>query len=369
MRVKTHVFTLKAKNNNKKNNKSPSTINKPIYVEKWKLIVTIIIELMTLFLLIRTIRLFSSGSLNQVIFYWRYHTAHTDSELALPKYLSLIRKFCTSSGYIWIYVLIHGIVFKYKNNRILLGINIILCILDDIILGARTGIINYLVAMIVYVYFMYQYKNNWKFQIKPKTMIRTVGIIVLFVLLFQTSARMLGRNSTVKMDEYIAIYLSAELKNLDLFITREPMGLGNSLFTTKTFTSLVNGISGKFGLPVYYHRLVNPYRSVNGRTLGNVSTTFYAFLYDGGYFQLVICTVFMAIVGQIVYMRIIKKGNTSKQFDLFLLAYGYLFFTYLFCFFSNKFYEMIISPSFLRMLLFWWLLIFFIKLKVKKIGS
>ena len=138
------------------------------------------------------------------------------------------------------------------------------------------------------------------------------------------------------------------------------MGSGNTPYSSNTFYVLLNWLSGKMGLPDFTHRAYNPTRWVNGYDLGNVATTFYAFLYDGGYLLYTICTILMAIISQGFVVSIRNRDVTNRNLSLVVLSYGYVIFTCLFSFFSNKFYEMVFTNIYLFMIIHWILIRFFI---------
>lgn len=92
-------------------------------------------------------------------------------------------------------------------------------------------------------------------------------------------------------------------------------------------------------------------------------------LYDAGYVGVVIFVIFMAILSQKIYLKAIRSSKVKNDWiDLNVLAYSYMYYTILFSFFSNKFYEEIFSPRFLYYLVWWIALKFLCELKLKTRG-
>ena len=100
------------------------------------------------------------------------------------------------------------------------------------------------------------------------------------------------------------------------------------------------------------------YMSVNGFGLGNVYTIYYSFISDLSYLGLFIFIPIMSLVSQIIYKSALKfnrfNGNKPGA-SIFLVLYGYMISKIIFSFFSNRFYENILSMGTIWCLLFWWI--------------
>ena len=90
---------------------------------------------------------------------------------------------------------------------------------------------------------------------------------------------------------YLAFYCGAEIKNLDIFLNSTKTK--PAIWGEQTFVNLVKAIGRFFisGFDQYY--LINPYQSVNGYYLGNVYTTFKAYIHDFGYIGMIILIIIM----------------------------------------------------------------------------
>ncbi|KLD60505.1 hypothetical protein WP50_09840 [Lactiplantibacillus plantarum] len=95
---------------------------------------------------------------------------------------------------------------------------------------------------------------------------------------------LLGREvGSFSKANYLAIYFGAEIKNLDTFIQAGQFPIRpHGTFGAQTFLEF-NRTFGKFFGSNATVILDLPFQNINGLSLGNVYTTFYAFLYDFGY--------------------------------------------------------------------------------------
>lgn len=338
-----------------------------MYIESWKMIVFACFQVVTLVLLFRFLHSLDSSSISAAIFKYRYANTFTENKIEMPKYISLFRKICNASTFFWGYYLAHTIIYKKKTNIILLLVNVGLGLINNIILGARTGAFVVIVSFITLFYFFLFIKT--KKRIGLKTICAAVLILVLLLASFKMFGNILGRNISFSFSEYIAIYLSAEIKNFNTFVNSTSGGA--DLYKCQTLIYIVNFISGKFGFPNWYHELDIPFFYYNNHNLGNVSTIFYAFYYDGGVKGIAIFTIIMAVFSSYMYIKAIKQYTYYRQgFSFIMLVYSYMYFCFLFSFFSNKFYEHIFNLSFIWFILTWIILDVYvnkIKLRVIKI--
>lgn len=297
------------------------------------------------------LQVYGSNDLGAAIAYFNDVNKFTDQTIELPFVLGKFRILCLASGYVWSYLLAHSVVYKYKAEKILLAGNMGLCLISSVITGSRTDVFLLVVAFVVCLGVFYGKKNNWRVKITVKAAVISVGAMLAFVLSFQAIGNLLGRGSEIGIIEYIGIYLSAELKNLDIFIREGNFGAPVNRW--QTLIEVVNVIGDRLNMPELIHKLDIPFRSVNGHDLGNVATIFYAFLYDFGYLGIIVFIPVMATICQFVYKLAIRYKEKENKISISLIIYSYVYFTIVFSFFSNKFYEHIFSGYFVYMMVFW----------------
>lgn len=190
-----------------------------INISKWKLQLFLLFQIATLLSTIIFLMSLTSGSLSTAIYYFRTTNLYSDETIKLPFILSRLRKVSATGGFIWAYVLIHSIIYRYRSHRLLLVLCIVMGVMNDVVLGGRGGVIRLIISIIVCAYFIYEHKTKFKSIIKPKYVMLVIAIFAVIISVFQASTKLLGRGtSTTNFEEYLAIYLSAEIKNLDIFI-------------------------------------------------------------------------------------------------------------------------------------------------------
>ena len=329
-----------------------------INIERWKLLVLLAFQLFVIAWTLQCLSKIGGASLGQNIYRYRMamRSGNNVEIVAFPVILRLMRTFCASSSYIFGYILAHGFIYKYRQHRILLISNYFLGIICSLTSGARGTAVTILFATLVQAYFIHGRATNWKRKLPLKTTMIAIVIVLVIVFTFQMVGNVIGRNNDNNFNEYLSVYLSAELKNLDIFV-REG-NFGSDITTCYTIADAVSLAGNVLGIPSWVHKYYNPFRFVNGHSLGNVSTTFYANVHDGGIPAVILFSAIMAFLSQIAYLRCRK---VKKQLiDFSILVYPYIFYTLLFSFFSNKFYELVFHSIFIQTCLCWWALRFFL---------
>jgi oligosaccharide repeat unit polymerase len=313
-----------------------------------------IVQLFTIYMLYRYIMSLSGrGSISDAIYYFRHERVFSNRDIDVPGYLGFLKYFCYSSGYLISYILIHSLVYRYKCWQPLLIFNIAISLGTDLLFGARTGSMQMLVAIALQFYIVFGKKYGWKIKLDRRIVLVALIAVVALVISFKSVGNLLGRGTERETDEYLSVYISAELKNLDIFVRNGKFGAGFS--ECQTMIYVVNYMGAKLGHPEWIHGLDLPFRSVNGHTLGNVYTIFYAFLYDGGILGVLFYSALMAVLCQIAFHLSLKERDNSKV-DIWVVIYSYFGCALVFSFFSNTFYELVFNNGFIKFLTFWMIL-------------
>ncbi|EPC71712.1 polysaccharide polymerase [Lacticaseibacillus paracasei subsp. paracasei Lpp126] len=317
-----------------------------IQIDSWKKIVFIIFELLTVayisWILMKEV---GTTSLPTAISTYRNSINSSIQVYTFPKPMVLMRTVTNASGYWFIYVMINNRLATKKNDYLVLSI-VLLSIVSWSMLGGRNNVVNLIIGFIAILSLLIRRKNGKTWTINFKGLL--VGIIVGIICLysFQLFGSLLGRTSDSSPLEYLAKYCGAEIKNLDLFIRNGMFPNKSMPWGSQTFVNFVR-------LKVHYnYPLTLPFQSVNGFNLGNVYTTFYAFLYDFGYIGVGVLTAIMAAITQIVY-EIAKLSKSRISPSIFVVIYGFFFSSIALSFFSDKFYEQNFLLDFAEMIILW----------------
>ncbi|MGN8738915.1 O-antigen polymerase [Bilifractor sp. HCP3S3_D3] len=315
----------------------------PFEIENWKLIIFIVMQLLTLagYVLFMNSNM-PGGNLAAKIYYYRSQTADFGRVIEIPQYLSFFRLTSSAIGYCLIYVLAYNLVNKFKQNSIIVLINLILSLLLEGILGARGGMFNFIVAFFG-VYFLLGYKYD-KIHISFKLLVRVIIAGIAIVSLLPILGIALGRPAIKGASYETAVYIGGPLINLDTFIKRYINWDG---IHYSTFSSLFNDFSNLFSEKFLAEQTPSmPWNFINGNSIGNVYTAFSSYWYDLGWFGVFILPLLSSIIMHVFYKLTI--GYKKKRIPMSAVLYSYFIPCILFSFFSNRFFNQLISLYFVK---------------------
>ena len=78
--------------------------------------------------------------------------------------------------------------------------------------------------------------------------------------------------------------------------------------------------------------------------MGNVYTTFYSFAYDFGYLGIIVLTALMGFFSELVYEKALKIKESFASMLLVIYS-SFISYQLVFSFFSDKFYEEVLTPG------------------------
>lgn len=220
----------------------------------------------------------------------------------------------------------------------------------NLLTGQRSGAFNLMLANAFFCFFIIQKKKN------SQKFLSTKGLLILLLIVFgslasfRTVGVIMQRNISKNTMDYLAMYLGAEIKNLDIFLqTERPV---SQIWGSQTFQPLILSLAPKFGYNIPSYNIDLPYQKVNGFGLGNVYTIFYPFIYDFGYGGAFLLVAFMAFLSQYSYEIANRSRNRSAAL-LFAMIYASMFSSLIFAFFSNKFFGNCFTIGFAKKIIFW----------------
>lgn len=265
----------------------------------------------------------------------------------IGKLASNLYQFTQAESYFWGYMLVEQWYEKKKVPALILA-NFIITTLSSFLCGSRTGAIFSVISLFPIFVIKYR-KNTRRKHLKKKYIFLFFTIVVILMFSFQWIGELIDRKlDGINLWEYISIYIGAPILNLDFFI-QEPHS-SPEIWGYNTFATQIRYLRGRLRMGSHHFDL--PFRSVNGHNLGNVYTTFYAYIYDFGIIGMIILTSIMAIVIQQLYKKAKNDINHEKGITLSILTFACLFTCVAFSFFSNKFYEQI-DMGFVKRLIYW----------------
>jgi oligosaccharide repeat unit polymerase len=349
----------------------------PINVESWKIGLIIIIQCISLYVVIGSMRASLakygiSGNLALIMYYFRSYSLFSEYSVGISGLAINLRLFSIASCYIWVYVFVNNRILKRKTkNEILLIISFGLGIANSVILGARGEALQLIFAVVAVWFFIKRKYNNWKANIKFKQIIALMAGLLFMLAIFKSTGDLLGRSSVIAsttsaIDE-VAKYLGAEIKNLDLFLNEKHSK--SIVFGEQTFSVLLAWIDARYGMGWNIDSILT-FRRINGISLGNVYTLYAPLVYDFGYVGAMIMIVAMAVLSQCLYenVLIVKK---RKAINGKIILNSYMLFLLAFSFFGERVFSSILNFSFYKYILIWLFMIWFatkVHFKVKDIN-
>ena len=338
-----------------------------IDVSIWKIIIIIAVQALSLYIVSRDMRAVVgrygiSGDFALIMYRFREYHLFSDKDVALSSLSSNIRLFSIAVSYVWIYIVCNNFIGKFRNKKMIpMLFSIVLGVVNCVVLGSRGEAIQLIVAAFVIFVFLQKKYNGWKSNIKFRQIV-IVGIIIFGVMYgFKASGDLLGRSSvsnyhTSAVDE-LAKYLGAEIKNLDTYLENPFNSIPDAIPGGQTFGFSLGWLSNLFGINWKISSEL-PFQRVNGISLGNVYTVFYAYIYDFGYIGLVVLTLLMSFFCQLIYEHLIVERKKTK-INFRIIVNSYVLFLVAFSFFGERFFTYVINISMIKYLLIWKLMIEF----------
>ena len=283
-----------------------------------------------------------------------------DLEVVMPKILRLCRRITTAVGYFWAYLLMQRIVLNQKKGRGLIIINFILSVINSFVAtGGRKGIFLLVITALVDLYLIYGMHTGWKMKIKIKSMLKLIAFGFVFIGLFKYAGGVAGKTINLDFGDYLAMYLSAPLKNLDLFIRKGNFGISD-ISESASFAHLVQYLNARGFLNPYADAFRVNYH--NGINLGNAYTTYFSYIHDYGYAGLAGFVIFSAVLCQFIFQK--AKKNNAYNISIYTIVYAYLFSNLVFGFFSNFFITSVFDMTLVWNIIVWVIMSKLIKIRL-----
>lgn len=262
-------------------------------------------------------------------------------------------------SYIWLFLATKSIVIKTYHTDIFACINVLVSIPMTVITGGRNNLIQLGIATLAYYVLFTRQNNNWKgLNLSLRTVIKAVVLAFVALASFKPALSLLGRqpgDSTTY--EYLSIYIGAPIKNLDAYLTNSmspALSVTTSQWGDMTFASTRASFPHIFGGTVLDWLRWQPFQYYGTADLGNVYTTFYAFIFDWGISGALIAIAIIAFISQFCYEKAVYSLQyTQTSIPLSILLYGSISYCCAFCFFSNRWVSSLLNRSMLIYIIIW----------------
>lgn len=374
--VTSFYYLLQKKKIKVHSKKEYKEINKIDNISFGNLLVMTFVEVLSILLSFKYMVSFvgSFSGLGQLFNSYRYKSTYIESA-ELPTIISLFRLVGVYSGFIWAYLICIYLIEKKKTkNLYIVGINYALSIIVSLSSGARgTVVMLFISTIVIYVFLLSQKRKNKKTVNKKinkqfkRNLYKAFIILVIIGLFFDKFANLLGRDtSEFSGIYYLAIYLSAPLKNLDIFIRGGCNGYMEGFIDNHTLSIFTSYFMQKY-FNIHTESYIYPFNYINGHNLGNVATAYAAYIYDGGMAAVILFISIMAILSSVCFKYALKDYNKyTIRIDISVIIYSIMAFGILFNFFANEFYNTVINIEFFRAIIVIYLIRFFLeKFRIK----
>lgn len=287
-------------------------------------------------------------------------TFHDSDDILVysPWYRGGLMAVSSCFAYLAIYIFMRKKVFCGKFDLIY-GTNILLYILLSFMGGGRSEVFRIITAAMFMWYIFYRTKQGNNFNVK-KVLVKFAFIMLLVSLAFIGFVFIVGRTNADLDFEYIImalfIYAGAPIFNLDIYLGN-PWQQTQGIFGEITFINLINWIGRTFEISSLVYKYDLPFLSYQNYNLGNVYTTFYAFIYDFGIMGVVVLTGMMAAICVWLYGKVKALSITEYNINFLVICYAYLVNDLIMLSFSNRFFETIANVGTLYRFVFLYILV------------
>lgn len=330
-----------------------------------KVVILIICVILVSWLYYREVVRFVSvyrGRLNwtETMYYFRHYSSYGHASISIPGYIEQTYQMMVLSGYYFIYILVHNYVATRKMNKSL--VVLVVCILlSSFLNSSRIEIIRFPLAAMTFYGMFYEWKTGKSIKIKPKTLLTLLNVFILICILFVLLKSVAGRIDNRDPFYYITYYLGQSIHNLNRFLSynhQNPEIIGKETFYG--FNHLLGLITGDARYKYVAHKEFQFYR---GMSIGNVYTTFRAFIHDFGYVGHVILTFLFSLMVNIFYyhIKMYKYKSSIKKSNMFcLIFYGFIIYAVYVAFYADYFFYNI-SLRLIKAFICWYVMDFYFR--------
>jgi oligosaccharide repeat unit polymerase len=303
-------------------------------------VVVIVLQLVIFFVTLHYVQaFFPDESLSAAIKSYNAASTFSTRDMSFPSPFEQIRSLMVTGGYLMAFDFGRNVAEWRKGESTAKALASFACFALSaaltIELGMRTGAVELAVCAFVAFFICRSKIIRGNGILTWKIAGALVALVIVGLAVFQFAA--IGRDvSGYDMFDYLAEYLGAQISNLNVFMTSTPFPVERGLPGYMTFARDYGYLGGKLGIDSWIYTLDLPFVTMNGYDLGNVYTTFYAFLYDFGYLGVIVLTGIMAVLSQLIYEQAMRNDWVGT---MFCVIYDVVGSALLLSFFSNKFYE------------------------------
>jgi oligosaccharide repeat unit polymerase len=274
----------------------------------------------------------------------------SSEDVALSRFPALLAGVSNGFMYISAYLMVSELIHQSRLSSRLSILAFTVSILVSLVGGSRSnafaGVISCVILFLVFS------EMNGKIglsKIRVKNVAKILALIIFIFIAFYALIFVLDRDGSSSAYEYMSIYLTAPIKNLDLALT----GVLPSaqFFGQYTFQYLYRALIAKYNFPPFaFVGSPHPFSYYDGRSLGNVYTIFRALMIDFGFWGSILAVMMIGVITQVTYEIVMRHRVQSKMY-FSPIFYSFLGFNLMMSFFSENFYQNLVNTSFIKWML------------------
>ena len=268
------------------------------------------------------------GSLNKAIGLYDKLNKFSTKGVALSGIPSLLHLATNAMAYAWLFLAMRSVVVRSLRNDYLAVINVLAAVPMTLISGGRNSLIQLGVAALTYWALFRRQNNRWKgMRLGFRTVLKFVAIALVGLASFKPLLSLMGRKAgDSTMYEYLSIYIGAPIKNLDAYLTNSmspSLAVKSTQWGDMTLASTRASFPQIFGKTVLDWMQWQPFQRYGERSLGNVFTTYYAFIFDWGIAGAMLAIVLIAALSQLCYESAVFALQYGKAgIPISMMLYG-----------------------------------------------
>lgn len=249
-------------------------------------------------------------------------------------------KITKGMAFVFLFVFVNNMVADSSKLRIRLKKNLILLIpcvfycIHCFLKGGRFTVIAFIIGALFLYFLFIEYKSNWKYKIKLKTIIKLIVLSVVVMYVFWAIKELVGRTSQDTVIDYLARYLGGSYELLSLYLKNSP----DKGF--ETFGYMVQSINKLFGSNIPYTTYHEFRFSSSGILIGNVYTGMRNYYNDCGYIGVFVFSFLLSLIFNLMY-KILKTSRNIYKHVFLLIFYSSVIYTVFFHFFVEYFFARI----------------------------
>ncbi len=329
--TKKFVLSTASKSTLKQNQPSEKNKEIPVAVVLFSCAYSILTIWLMVSEILKIARMFGEfTTFSQALTIYKDHASYK-MEVQLPKYVTLMLKPVIACAYIMTFFFFKGILkenLSWKKKFVRYWYYLlpaIFYIVQRLLESNRGAIIDFVIAMLVMYFVLWNRKNNWKKSVKVRVLVEVGAIGVIGLIIFYYSASIIGRINTKGLFDYITYYCGGSIECFNRYLQNMPEH--SKIFGEETFYHLIVDLDSLGITNFDLQSLVSghfDFQYYNDIMIGNIYTAYRRWMQDFGIVGTILLQSVMAAFFSGFYYKIKIMAQSGKRTDFAIILYAYL---------------------------------------------